>query len=214
MEEAFVGLEGAANKMGLRLNIAKTKGMIVTASDTRRAEQSMVLGGYAFEMVSEFNYLGSMVSNINDAGVEVRRRIVLANIAYFGLQSKMNSRLLSRNTKVLLYKTLIIPVLTYGMETLPLTKSSLDCISRFERKILRRIYGPVKEGDNWRRRYNAELYELYKEIPLTRKIKVNRLRWAGHLMRMGTANVTRRMLEGRGRQKNRSCIGQTALRET
>jgi len=51
----------------------------------------------------------------------------------------------------------------------------------FERKILRRIYGPICEGAIWRSRYNEELYRLYDEIDLVTTIRIIRLRWAGHL---------------------------------
>jgi hypothetical protein len=48
---------------------------------------------------------------------------------------------------------------------------------------LRPIYGPIKEGDEWRIRNNMELYDLYKEQDLITFIKLGRLRWAGHLTR-------------------------------
>jgi hypothetical protein len=58
----------------------------------------------------------------------------------------MKSRIISRNTKTLLYKTLIRPVLTYGTKTWVLSKADEYRLSIFERKILRRIYGPVMDG--------------------------------------------------------------------
>ena len=69
----------------------------------------------------------------------------MANRAYYGLQNHMKSRIISRNTKTLLYKTLIRPVLTYGAETWVLSKEDEHHLSISERKILRRIYGPVKD---------------------------------------------------------------------
>jgi hypothetical protein len=61
----------------------------------------------------------------------------------------MNSRIISRNTKILLYKTLTRPVLTYGAETWVLSKQDEHHLSIFERKILQRIYGPVMDGGRW-----------------------------------------------------------------
>jgi hypothetical protein len=49
----------------------------------------------------------------------------------------------------------------------------------FERKILRRIYGPVCEEATWRSRYNEELYRLYDETDLVTSIRIARLRRAG-----------------------------------
>ena len=54
----------------------------------------------------------------------------------------------------------------------------------FERKILRRIYGPICEGAIWRSRYNEELYQLYDKPGLVTTFKITRLRWAGHIVRM------------------------------
>jgi hypothetical protein len=56
-----------------------------------------------------------------------------------------------------IYKTLIRPVARYGTENWTLTKSDGNLLRIFERKILRKIYGPIKEGDTWRIRNNEEL---------------------------------------------------------
>jgi hypothetical protein len=53
----------------------------------------------------------------------------------------------------------------------------------FERKILRSIFGATQEGGMWRR-FNFELYRLYKEPDIVKTIKIGRLRWTGHVMRM------------------------------
>ena len=50
--------------------------------------------------------------------------------------------------------------------------------------ILERIYGPVKDHDQWRCRYNNELYDLLKEPRLSEIITIGRLRWAAHVTRM------------------------------
>jgi hypothetical protein len=67
--------------------------------------------------VDSFKYLGTMVNKMNNWSVEVNARLTMAYWAYYGLQNNMKSRIISRNTKTLLYKTLIRPVLTYGAET-------------------------------------------------------------------------------------------------
>ena len=58
--------------------------------------------------------LGTMVNKMSNRSVEVKARLAMANRAYCGLQNHMKSRIISRNTKTLLYKTLIRPVLIYG----------------------------------------------------------------------------------------------------
>ena len=72
----------------------------------------------------------------------------------------------------------------YGAETWVLSKADELRLGIFERKILRIIYGPICEGAIWRSRYNEELYRLYDETNLVTTIRITRLRWAGHIVRM------------------------------
>jgi hypothetical protein len=64
----------------------------------------------------------------------------------------------------------------------------------FERKILRRIYGPIKDRDQWRCRFKKELYDLFKEPRLSVIIRIARLRWAGHVARMDENCMLRRLM--------------------
>jgi hypothetical protein len=64
----------------------------------------------------------------------------------------------------------------------------------FERKILRRIYGPVQDKGQWRSRYNKELYNLFKEPKLSTTIRIARLRWAGDVRRMDEEALPRRIM--------------------
>jgi hypothetical protein len=95
----------------------------------------------------------------------------------------MRCKDIHKKTKVMLYKILICTVLTYGSETWTLSKNSENAVSTFERKILRRIYGPVQDNGQWRIRYK-ELYELYGEPVVVTCIKLKRFQWAGHVQRM------------------------------
>ena len=58
----------------------------------------------------------------------------------------LRNKLISRNTKIKIYKKLIKPVI-YGGETWALTKKEQETLRRFERKTVRSVYGPVKEDD-------------------------------------------------------------------
>jgi hypothetical protein len=69
----------------------------------------------------------------------------------------------------------------------------VDC---FERKILRRIYGPMNDDGEWRIRYNTELYRLYQDSKLSNFIKLQRLSWAGHVQRMPESRIPKKILEG------------------
>jgi ribosomal protein S28E/S33 len=65
----------------------------------------------------------------------------MGNKAYYA-----NSSLISRNSKLQIYRTLVGPVVTYGSKSWTLNMEEERTLEEFERKILRKIYGPVKEN--------------------------------------------------------------------
>ena len=69
----------------------------------------------------------------------------------------------SRATKIVLYKTLTRPVVTYGAEAWTLTEKEEQDVLIFERKIFRKIYGHKYENGEWKSRTNRELEEMRKE---------------------------------------------------
>jgi hypothetical protein len=120
----------------------------------------------------------------------------------------LSSRLLSKNTKIRVYRTIILPVVLYGCETWSLTLREEQRLRVFENRVLRRIFGRKRDearGD-WRRLYNEELNDLYSSPNIIRVIKSRRLRWAGHVARMGEERGAYRNLVGRrplGRPRRR-----------
>jgi hypothetical protein len=74
----------------------------------------------------------------------------------------------------------------YGCETWPLTLREEHRLRVFENCVLRRIFGPKREEDgSWRKLHNNELHSLYSSPNIVRVIKPRRMRWAGHVARMG-----------------------------
>jgi hypothetical protein len=68
----------------------------------------------------------------------------------------------------------------------------------FEDRVLRRIFGPKSEEDgSWRKLHNDELHILYSSLSIVRVIKSWRMRWAGHVARMGEGRGVYRVLVGR-----------------
>ena len=57
-------------------------------------------------------------------------------------------------------------------------------LNTFKRKTLRKIFGPICVNVEYRRRMNHERYELYDEVELARRVKIQRLHWLGHVVRM------------------------------
>ena len=92
--------------------------------------------------------------------------------------------LLTRATKIRLYKTLIRPVVTYGAETWTMTKKEEQGLLIFGRKIFRRMYGPKYEDGEWKIRTNRKLEAMSKGENIVKWIKGQRISWLGHLERM------------------------------
>jgi hypothetical protein len=68
----------------------------------------------------------------------------------------------------------------------------------FENRMLRRIFGPKREEDgSWRKLHNDELHSLYSSQNIVRIIKSRRMRWVGHVARMGEGRGVYRVLVGR-----------------
>jgi hypothetical protein len=91
----------------------------------------------------------------------------------------------SKNLKIKIYKTIILPVVLYDCETLSLTLREEFRLRIFENRILTRIFGLKRdENGEWRRLHNEELQRLYRSSNIIRVIKSRTLRWAGHEARM------------------------------
>jgi hypothetical protein len=107
----------------------------------------------------------------------------------------LSSRLLSRNIKVKIYKTIILPVVLYGCETWYLTLREEHRLRVFENRVLRRIFRPERDEvtREWRKLHSEELNSLYCSPNIT-QIKSRRMRWAGHVARMGEERKVNRVL--------------------
>jgi len=101
------------------------------------------VGDLTFEQVGDFKYLGVNINEKNNMHNEINIRINAANKCYFTMREMLSSKLLSRRTKERLYCIYIRPIVTYACETWSSTQKDEEKLQNFERKILRKIYGPV-----------------------------------------------------------------------
>jgi hypothetical protein len=90
---------------------------------------------------------------------------------------------LSRNLKVEIYKTIILPVVLYGCESWSLTLREEHRLRVFENRVLRRIFGPKRAEvtGQWRNLHSGVLHNLYSSPYNIRQIKSRRMMWAGHV---------------------------------
>ena len=111
-----------------------------------------------------------------------------------------------------IYITIILPVVLYGCETWSLTMREERKLRVFENMVLRRIFGPRREEvtGEWRRLHNVELNDLYCSHNIVRVIKSRRMRWTGHVARMGEDRMVYRVLVGK--QEGKRPLGRPRLR--
>ena len=115
------------------------------------------------------------------------------------MQNLLSSRLLSKNLKIKIYRTIILPVVLYGCETWSLTLREERKLRVFKNMVLRRIFGPRRDEVTGERRrlHNEELNNLCSSPNIVRVIKSRRMRWAGHVARMGEERGGYRILVGK-----------------
>ena len=138
--------------------------------------------------------MGTTLTNQISIAEEIKSRLKSGNARYHSVQNLLSSRLLSKNLKIKIYRTVILPVVLYGCETWPLTLGE-------ERKlrVLRKIFRPRRDEvmGEWRRLHNEELNDSYSSPNIVRVIKSRRMGWAGHVARMGEERGVYRVLVGK-----------------
>jgi hypothetical protein len=134
------------------------------------------------------------------------------NAYYRSVQNLLSSRLVSKNIKIRIYKTIILLMVLYVCKTWSLTLREEHRLRVFENRVLRRIFGPKRDEVTveWRKLHNEELHDLYSSPSIIRIIKSRRMRWAVHVARIREKRNAYKLLvrkpEGKrplGRQRRR-----------
>ena len=186
--------------------------MVMSRDQNAGRTHSMKNDNSSFERVDEFKYLGTTSTNQNSIQEEIKSILKSGNACYHSVQNLLSSSLLSKNLKIKIYRTIILPVVLYGCETWSLALMEERRLRVFENRVLRRIFGPKRDEvtGEWRKSHNEELNNLYSSPKIVRVIKSRRMRWAGHVACMGEGRGVYRVLVGkpegrrpRGRARHR-----------
>jgi hypothetical protein len=107
----------ATKEIGQEVNADKTKYMVMSRDRNAGRDDSVKTDNSFIEKVEEFKYLGTMLTDQNSIQKEIKSRLKLGNACYHSVQKLLSSGLLSKNLKIKIYRTIILPVVLYGCET-------------------------------------------------------------------------------------------------
>jgi hypothetical protein len=128
----------ASKETGLEVNPKKTKYMLSCYQKVGQ-KHSIKIVNRSFENVVKFKYLGTTLADQNCMHEEINSRLNSGNAYYHSVQNLLSSHLLSRNIKVKIHKTIILPVALYGCEAWSVTVRKEHRLRVFKNRVLRRI---------------------------------------------------------------------------
>ena len=105
-----------SKEIGLEVNAGKTK-YVVMSRDRNAGRSHNIKIDSSFEMVEEFKYLGMTITNQNSIQEEIKSRLKSGNACCHSVQHILSSSLLSKNIKIKKYKSIILPVVSYGCQS-------------------------------------------------------------------------------------------------
>ena len=162
-----------SEKDGLKLNIQKTK--IMASSPITSWE----IDGETVETVSDFIFLGSIITTDGDCSHEIKRRLLLGRKIMTNLDSILKSRDITLPTKVCLVKALVFPLVMYECESWTIKQAERQRIDAFELWCWRRL---LRVPWTARRSNQSVLKEISPGISLEGMMLKLKLQYFGHLM--------------------------------
>ena len=133
LKSLLMKVKEESEKVGLRLNIQKTKIMASGPST------SWPIDGETVEAVTDFIFGGSQITGDGDCSHEIKRRLLLGRKVMSNLDSILKSRDITLPTKVCLVKAMVFPVVMYGCESWTVMKAKHRKIDAFELWCWRRV---------------------------------------------------------------------------
>jgi hypothetical protein len=103
-----------SKEVGLKANTKNTKYMLLSCHKNAWQNHDIKIGNKCFENVAQFRYLGTTVTLQNLIQEDIKRRLNSGNAWYHSVQNLLRSHLLSKNIKITIHKTIILPVVLYG----------------------------------------------------------------------------------------------------
>nr|VZI19188.1 unnamed protein product [Spirometra erinaceieuropaei] len=196
MQRSMDLFSAACENFGLVINTQKTVVMHQpppNSATAPNASPQISVNGTLLQVVENFPYLGSTLSRTSKIDDEVAKRISKASQAFGRLQSAVwNRHGLQLNTKLKMYKAVILPTLLYGAETWTVYTRQAGRLNHFHLSCLRRILRL-----NWQDRIlDTDVLKRTGMLSTYSMLRQMQLRWSGHLVRMDDERLPKRLFYG------------------
>jgi hypothetical protein len=184
-------VQEASSNFGLKINISKTQVQVISK---QKQTLTISIDTQKLEQVPTFVYLGGTITEIGTCEEDVKNRISKAVGAVQRLHNIWQSNDIRKETKLQLYHTLILSILLYGSETWTLKKEDERRLLSFEMACLRKFLG-ITRLDKIRNQIIRDTLDHQKTVIDT--ISERRLKYFGHILRMGNERYPKITYEGR-----------------
>jgi hypothetical protein len=105
-----------SKEIGLEVNAEKTKYMILSRDQNAGRNHNIKIDNKSSEWVEQLKYLGTNLTDRNSIQEEIKSRLKSGNAYYHSVQDLLSSSLLSKNIKIKIYRTIILPAVLYGVK--------------------------------------------------------------------------------------------------
>lgn len=175
-------LNDRCNEYGLKINLKKTKLMVITKATNMHLQNNinLTIASTTIEIVKSYKYLGTWIEQTGDQTKEIRARIEIARATFIKMKKLFCSRDISITLRMRMLRCYIFSTLLYGVETWTLKQNHIDRLQSFEMWCYRRMWRIP-----WTDRVtNIEVLEkMQKDCEIINAIKKRKLQYLGHIMR-------------------------------
>jgi hypothetical protein len=182
------------SKAGMEMSVAKTK-IMRTTDGPAKEDISMDMGTRGkVKDVTEFKYLGSVITNDGMMSREIEERIAKAGGVFAAMRRNVFAvRALNKEVKMKVYGASVLSILLFGSETWNCTAADTKRLESFHNRCLRCMFGISRLTHIT----NFNLRKTTGTQSVASRMMSNRLRWVGHVMRMAEERMPRRMMFAR-----------------
>ncbi|KAI5642326.1 reverse transcriptase (RNA-dependent DNA polymerase) domain-containing protein [Phthorimaea operculella] len=189
LQEMVNIMNEALKKKGMKVNVSKTKAMVLEKEDSM-TECTIMIEEERVEQVKEFVYLGSKFTSDGKCESDIERRVNAGNMGNGALHAFMNSQKVSNKARLAVHRGVLVPTLMYGSESWVWQKKHESRINAVEMRALRSMIG-VKLSDRIRNSVIRERCGIKEDI--VTGIEKGMLRWFGHVERMNERRLTKKV---------------------